>query len=410
MAQIPEPNKIPQHSIGIVGGRGSGKTVYLATLYHYLSTQRENVGFSLNAPPHQAKMLVAMFAELAGHRWLRATRYQEISEWPFSLWASGNNNRAWEACSFVYYDYAGGLVDQANPDTIKETIELAEKIKNCHAIVALLDGEKISQFILGNNQALKSAFIFNDLPNIINTIQPAVRSGGVRSLQFVITKWDHVERAGATLKQIKDFLLSLEQLNQFLSTIHTRRQEIIVDAENRTCSESVTMPLIRLIPISSVGFEFIKRYDPEDGMIINENAHPTPWNVHYPLACIFIDVLRAEIEALQRKQDKTKEQKFSSLQSNLETMLIHGGKVLLKHIPRKYLGNVRFIGLLHDILEEKMFSLEERENERYQKFLRIKEDSLLRLEDNVTAFNHAAQMCSLMQQELDITFPDNTIK
>lgn len=411
MAGPTEADAVPQHSVGIVGGRGAGKTVYLAAMYRYLSTQRENVGFYLNASPDKAKVLVAMFAELAGHKWLQANEFDSILEWDFSLWASGHNNRAWAACQFRYYDYAGGLIDHASPQYVTKTQEIAEKLKNCHAIVALMDGEKLSRFVLGTNTPQRSAFIYSDIPNIINAIKPAVASGGVRSLQFVVTKWDFVERAGATLKDIKDFLLSLDDIKNFLSTIHTEQDRITAESGKISFSDTLrTMPLIRLIPVSSVGFSFVEKYDPEDGMIIAENEIPKPWNVEFPLACIFVDVLKAEVEALKIEQDKTKKKQYSTIRSRLETLVVDVGRTILNHIPRKYLGNIQVINILHDLLEEKIYSLEERESDRYQKFLQIKQDSLRHLSDGESAFTHAAKMCHMMQQELDIRFPDNVIK
>lgn len=49
----------------MLGARGSGKTVFLASMYQRLMTQDETTRFFLYAQPEQKKLLLAKYAEIA---------------------------------------------------------------------------------------------------------------------------------------------------------------------------------------------------------------------------------------------------------------------------------------------------------------------------------------------------------
>ena len=101
-----------------LGPSGSGKTVFLASIFKALGIQGEQ-GFYLHVDdPYQRKMLNAIYTEiLIGELWPRGTRYSEISEWQFVCRVKNPDLDSFNACTFVYYDYAGGrLTDQELQD------------------------------------------------------------------------------------------------------------------------------------------------------------------------------------------------------------------------------------------------------------------------------------------------------
>ena len=406
MTASSDPNGPPQHSVGIVGGRGAGKTVYLAALYNALEQQRENTGFYLEAPRAQSQRLVSMFATLAGHDWLPATGYRNISEWNFTIGVMARE-RGWPACRFDYYDYAGELIDTYSDETDEQAADIANKLSQCQAIIVFLDGERICNFITGENPEDRNKFAIHDLRNIINAVNPSVRGSKLRSLQFVITKWDYVQKTGRGLEEIKALLLSLGYFRDFTETLAVRRGKF--DTTPAKDDELQAFPLIRLIPVSSVGFSFVERRDPELGMVIDDHAQPSPWNVVAPLACVLIDIIRAELLAAQRKRTKLDLEKYSSHQSKLDWLKNYALKAVLTYVPKKWTVNIHVLQMLRDILEEHAYSIQETEEARYRDFFEKKEKSLKAVIDNETAFAHAVNICQMMQQDLNREFPANEL-
>jgi hypothetical protein len=402
--------QVAAHSVGIVGGRGAGKTTYLVNLYHALAFQPENVGFYIEAPINQSKRLVSMFSTLSEHDWLAGTTTRTVEKWDFSLGVMAGN-KGWEACKFIYYDYGGGLIEDNNPDIEEQTKEIAQKFTQCQAIIAFLDGQKISNFITGEDPDAREKFIHQDLRNIMAMITPAVRSGNLRSLQFVITKWDYVEKTGQPLGEIRKLLLSLSHFDGFLKMLPVTGARIEEQQNAASPGDGVrTLPLIRLIPVSAVGFNFVKGFSPERGMIINEQAQPEPWNVAAPLACAFVDIIKAELEGVQKRKAAVEAQKYSTSQTGWDWLKHYAITKGLEYIPRKYINNVHVLQIVKDMLEEHAYSIQEREDARYRDFTARKDASIRSVTNNEAAFAHAVTMCHMIQQNLDKEFPANVIQ
>jgi predicted ATP-binding protein involved in virulence len=96
------------YSIIMVGPRGSGKTVFLASMYKKLSTQGD-LGFFLTVDGQEnSNYLHDIYTKIAMQKWPLATQASELSELTFTCKVQSNNLSNYAACNFTYIDYAGG--------------------------------------------------------------------------------------------------------------------------------------------------------------------------------------------------------------------------------------------------------------------------------------------------------------
>jgi hypothetical protein len=278
------------YDIIVLGAMGSGKTVFLASMYHRLCGQEDTTQFFLYAPPPQKKMLLAKYEEIidtkdASSPWPTATRREELPAFTFTCRVRTGEQKIHDAFQFNYWDYAGGMITNLDEgeagERFSDTIEA--RFPKAHALLGILDGHKI--FALMTDVPIKADPITSDiryiLPEMENNENPA---------HFIITKWDVLE-SKFTLQQVRDWLLqNIPRLRQFIDS-----------------KKSKGTP-IRFIPVSSVGVNFA---DPkiEDGvmsMVKKPGAIPHPLNVEMPLACVIPDKLKVELQKLKEEEERTR--------------------------------------------------------------------------------------------------------
>ena len=124
----------------MLGSSGSGKTVFLSSLYKRLSTQSE-LGFFLQVDTaEKRKRINNIYTQVAAdEKWPAGTRYSEVSEWTFTCRVQNPNDLSiYDACSFTYLDYAGGRITE-EADEEDESSEFNDKFKTADALLGLLD-------------------------------------------------------------------------------------------------------------------------------------------------------------------------------------------------------------------------------------------------------------------------------
>ena len=272
------------YKILTLGASGSGKTVFLGSMFKQLSIAGED-GFFLKTNNFQEqKILISVFKKLAsGGIWPTGTKYSEISKWSFTCCVQNTDNlEVYPACQFVYFDYAGGrFTDMDEDDT-----ELKEIIKNSDAILGLLDGHKILALMNNDRTPKLDIFLENELPAIINWM-----SCCKVPIQFVISKWDLLEN-NFSLKQVKDRLLKIPRLKQ------------LIRERNKKGSP------MRIIPVSSVGSDFVTP-ETDGSMKKIPGSIPHPFQVEVPLACVLPDKFEADLREVA-KQLELSEKKLKS--------------------------------------------------------------------------------------------------
>lgn len=274
----------------MLGQRGSGKTVYLASLYKKLSTQGE-LGFFLEVnSAEKRKKLKNIYTQLTVEEdWPEGTQVQDLSEWTFTCKVQTPELPIYSACQFTYFDYAGGLLtDELEDDDENIDNELEDKINNADALVALLDGQRICELIRGQKSGL--IWSIKDLPIILTIMQKTDKP-----IHFVISKWDIV-KDHYTLEEIRGRLLEIEEFNNLVK-LRTQQKTPV-----------------RLIPVSSVGMGFAELQS--DGSMKKTGNLPKPYQVEMPLACILPDMIKKTLEELIRKKEQEKQENIS-VQPNL---------------------------------------------------------------------------------------------
>lgn len=271
---------MPNLNIVMLGGSGAGKTMYLASLFKTLAIQgnKAHNSFFLDLKNEQRIILNNIYAYVVSTKdnWPPGTR--GIKDWQFKCRVKNENGKIYEACSFNYIDYAGGTISDVLDDEQGRynQAQLDKRVQEASVLLGLLDGQKVINFMHDHPSSID--WINKDLVSITQ-----VMNKSIAPIHFVISKWDYVEESGFSLKEIKDKLLEIKELNML---IETRRDRI------------------RLIPVSSVGKGFANFETMPDGnvrMIKTGKTSVQPYQVEVPLAYVMIDVIQNASDKLEEK-------------------------------------------------------------------------------------------------------------
>lgn len=266
------------YRIVMLGPKGAGKTLYLASLWNRLSLQRLDLGFFLNAvDPENGKdnaatkaRLNRIFAQVAWGDEFPAGNDFAVSEYCFECRVvSHSQGRVFPVCRFVYMDYAGGRLN--DPDVHDSNFE--EKIAGAHVLMGLLDGEKILAAM--SKQGSADAWLGVDLRGVLERMQ-----GRCVPIHFVLSKWDILKQHFG-LEEVRKFLLDLEDFRSLLDFGGTTR--------------------IRLIPVSALGFDFVTLKDGAMHRILGGQVKP--FQVEMPLACILPDIIASFMRKIAEKEE-----------------------------------------------------------------------------------------------------------
>jgi hypothetical protein len=221
----------------VLGTRGAGKTVFLASLFHLLSTQkRKGNNFILSCS--DTKNLVQLrnvFNEISNPQkgWPPGTHTSQ--EYVFDCEHIKDDKKI-SLFRVRYYDFPGGYIAEGKSES--ELTFVLTQAKAAHAILVLLDGQKIRNLLENRLPSEGEKTIYNDLDDMIWILQQSVG----KPLHFAITKSDILNPEVHSLTLIKQALLRHEQF--------------------RDLTEHNTRP-IYLVPVSAVGRDFAD-FDPVD--------------------------------------------------------------------------------------------------------------------------------------------------
>jgi hypothetical protein len=358
------------YQIMMLGPRGSGKTVYLGSLFQKLSTQGE-WEFFLETDSEKCKKLNKIYAEVAtGTKWPSATQTKEVSQWDFTCRVEISSTR-YSACQFVYVDYAGGRITD---DEMENNSEFNEQLHRSDILLGLLDGAKICALMKDEDQGLY--WLINELKNIIDIMMIA----GEKPIHFVISKWDVVESSGYSLTQVKRKLLDSSE--PFSNLVRNRKQK------NTTT---------RLIPVSSVGQGFAK-LSFDGSMEKIRGKLPKPFQVEVPLACVLPDLILIKQKELDKKASQERGR------STTVTPSLTWQEELGKKVP----------GWLRGItgLKKAAGSAEEKKREadkRSEELRRQQAAALNKIADERSALESVLNSFVFIQNRLYANFPDSDL-
>ncbi len=384
------------YKIITLGASGSGKTVFLSSMFRSLGIQSDH-GFYLQVKGFkQQRRLNAIYTEIiTGDIWPKGTRYSEISEWNFICRVKNDSElEDYSVCEFSYFDYSGGrLTDSQEEDT-----EFREIIKQSDIILGLIDGQKIHALMNNTNQELAKSFLDKDLPSMIKWM-----SGCRKPIHFILTKWDLLQD-DYLLKQIIHHLL---QIPIFEDLVYERNQ--------------ANSP-VRLIPVSSVGQGFAT-LNLDGSMKKMPGVYPHPFQVEVPISYILPDEFQSTLLELAEKRGKLKNQPAGNIFQKLAKFVPLGGDVVIEGafniIPEIITdiipgGNTiskagKSIFKMSKPIFAKVISGLDVSTKSIEELKQEQQTSLQLVKDEETALSHAIDCFTYIQLKFEKDFPESKI-
>lgn len=384
------------YKIIVLGATGSGKTVFLASLYNQRYQQSDRIGFKLKTDPERRRRLVEIYSQVANpqQEWPDSTDRSTISEWNFTCSVQNNDLVDYDILHFNYLDYAGGRI--TDPQKGSETVSsFDDAIKDADIFLCLLDGQKLLALI--DKEEYGYELLNKDLPNLI-----PILSEHAKPVHFVITKWDlFSEDTSHSLKAIRDCLL---EYRPFADFIESRKR-----AKKRP---------VRLVPVSAVGKNFAR---PQDDQMKKIGKNPKPFQVEMPLVCVLPDLFIAQQELIQEEEQRLKKEPVKvtrrtplkvrlSLMAGIVTRV--AGKVMpIFYTPilsrPLYLIEDQLIASLAEFFERGVKKEEEARKAELEQLIRKRDEALHAIQDEKAAIEYAKTCFMYQFKKLEEDLPES---
>ena len=281
----------PTFRVVALGGPGSGKTVFLSSLFHSLSYRTPGRSYHLETDAQQRVALGSLYRAVSdtSKPWPKGTEKGETREFFFDCMAADGTDAAHPVLRMGYLDFAGELIEEEMNDGGTALADLAARIDKADALLGMIDGLKVAR-LLRDEPAARSYFQ--------HALQPmfGFMQNARCPIHLVVTKWDLVrdfgEPADATdeyrLDRVIEALLRYDHIRS-LVYVHSTRQ------------------VVRLIPVSAVGTDFVDLGT--DGKVVKRpDGHMRPTNVEVPFCAVLPDLFRqvetSLDESLKRELDR----------------------------------------------------------------------------------------------------------
>ena len=277
------------YNIITLGASGAGKTVFLASLFKQLSLPTDEGVYLEVRDSEQQKALNQIYAQVANEKlWPRGTT-GKVTKWKFTCCVKTQNLEQYPVCQFTYIDYAGGILTDIVDKEDRKNIQydFCQEVTQADAVIVLIDGQQLLKYIqtdfnLNDNGVAK--WLMTDLPNTIQ-LANCVKKNPVH---FVITKWDLFQGKYA-----------LAAVRQCLENKCGEFSKLVAQRVNAGCP-------VRLIPISSVGNEFVTMRS-DGSMKKNLRSVPEPFQLEIPLSYLLIDRVIADLNNIDCQDKNTKQ-------------------------------------------------------------------------------------------------------
>jgi hypothetical protein len=272
----------PTFRVVALGVAGSGKTVFLASMFHRLHVQSPGGSYYLETAAPQRVALSQVFRQVVdtSQPWPRGTQVGETREFAFDCVAFHEGAKH-KVLSINYLDYAGELLESEQEAGSHALADLEQHIQEAHALLGMIDGYRVLQYLRGEPEG--DAYVRS-------AIQPMIgfMAGAVCPIHFVLTKWDLVRDFGEPADADDDTRLGLVR-------------EALMDAmqiDALAARQGKVRRIVRLIPVSAVGAGFV-RVDPQGNIVKRPKAALRPKNLELPLSAVIPDLFRQAESALE---------------------------------------------------------------------------------------------------------------
>jgi hypothetical protein len=272
---------VPVVEVVALGISGSGKTVYLASLFHQLHVPADDRPYYLRADAEQRVGLSSVLREVsdASLPWPRGTLVGETRQFGFDCMA--RTPEGWVPVLRInYLDYAGEVLELASAQNLQALQDLESRVYQADAVIGMLDGRQLLRYLTGDAAGL--AYVTAAIQPMVGLLV-ATRS----PVYLVITKWDLVrgfgEPPGADDNQrlalVRHALFALPQLRGLIRT----------------------RDIVRLVPVSAVGPHFATLDAVTGGVTKRVDGRLEPMNVEVPLAAVVPDLLKRVAQSFSRQ-------------------------------------------------------------------------------------------------------------
>ena len=312
------PSAVPHFGVVALGIAGSGKTLYLSSMFHTVNVPTLERSYFLETSASHRIYLKKVFDELSdtAEPWPRATRTGETRQLDFDC-ASFDEGVKHLVFKISFLDYAGELLESEQEAGSTALNDLEERIRTAHGLLGMLDGYRVLQF-LRNEPAGRRYFR--------SSIQPmtGIMAGASCPIHFVLTKWDLIRSFGEPADADDNLRLSLVKE----ALMETTQLKALVD------THSWAGQVIRLIPVSAVGPDFAQL--DQDGRVLKRpdgELHPT--NIEVPLTAILPDLFRQvelSLDAHTRQQVASEAQSRGSRFSMQRFLRLPAGAALWQRL------------------------------------------------------------------------------
>jgi hypothetical protein len=323
--------------------------------------------------PRLGKLLKILFANIIDNKWPPANA-ADIDEWKFSCMVHGELDN-YKAFDMVYYDYRGGDLHDASDAT-----ELEQLIEEADILLGLIDGQQILKSL---RKEQNTHFVVTELDAVLSHI--GRQHTKEKPVHLIISKWDLLKSHNFGLADVRDMLLSIPKFNEFADNIDKKKG------------------LVRLIPVSSVGFDLIDYEKSNEGMIVKEEGKLEPFQVDYPIALAIMDKFRMRHAALLEEE----KEKLASQES------------IKPSFWKKFWGGLQiFAGKALDFVSLENWGeyfrlsgeeLKAQAEAECQAMKDILQTEILKVQDDASALDYAFDAFKEIQFALDKDFPESKL-
>ena len=258
-----------------LGASGSGKTVFLSSMFHELDHRSQRRRYYLDTSAEQRIVLSEIYSSVSdtSKPFPLGTRKGDVREFVFDCVAVDDASGARAPVLRVsYLDYAGEVLEREQEGGSTALSDLVAAMEGADSLLGIIDGYRIWQ-LLQRMPAGETHFR--------NTLRPLFGFMARAScpIQFVLTKWDLVRDFGEPpdaddqhrLDRVIDALMEFEHFSALVHE-HSSRQ------------------VVRLIPVSAVGQGFVEIVD---GTVSKRRgATVRPYNVEAPFSVVLPDLFK----------------------------------------------------------------------------------------------------------------------
>ena len=262
----------PTFRVVALGASRSGKTVFLSSMFHSLNFPAPGRSYYLDTDARQRVALGNIYSSVSdpAQPWPPGTRTGETREFVFDCVGVDRDDAKQTVLRMSYLDYAGELLVEEQEAGSTALDELAEKINDAHALLAMIDGQRVLQLL--RNEPGGHDYFQRSLRPMLGFMH-----GASCPIHLIITKWDLLRDAGPPGTDDKALLDTV--IAALLRYEHIKALVYVQSAKR----------IVRLIPVSAVGSNFAD-LDGDGKVVKRSDGEMQPSNVEVPLCAVLPDL------------------------------------------------------------------------------------------------------------------------